>query len=70
MDVFTSSDNTTEITYLFGVHLDACSLPLSALPSVAPTEQNPFYSLRDREQEEGGGQRCGDQKRYQQRQKR
>lgn len=41
-NVFVRTENTTEFLYLFVVHLDIYSLSLSALPPVAPTEENPF----------------------------
>lgn len=33
------------ISYLLGVHLGLRSLPLSFLPLMTPTEENPFYNL-------------------------
>lgn len=36
-------------SYLFVVHLGLHSLPLSALPVMTLTEENPFYNLQEGE---------------------
>lgn len=35
------------VSYLFVVHLGLYSLPLSALPLMTLTEENPFYNLQE-----------------------